>query len=192
MTCLAFIITSSILLAQAVLGKAINVDGSECPKDWTFTQFNDKIRCCYGSITINNDGSCCVQGSGGDNMSVLDITKIRNDEKAFPSQQCVDEVPFSASDYSQRVSAASKSAAVTQTSGSQPSSNSASATKLEWSYGTSATPTSGSGAVDSGSGGNNSSSPTTVVTNGALAITPGVVQVGGIVAVAVLWLFNGA
>ncbi|KAM0664432.1 hypothetical protein ACQRIU_007014 [Beauveria bassiana] len=149
MTFLAFI-ASSILLVQAVLGKAINIDGSECPKDWAFTQFNDKIRCCYGSITINNnDGYCCVQGNGGDNASVLEITD--NDGKVFPSQQCVDEVPFSASDYSQRVSAASKSAAVTQTSDSQPSSNSASATKLDSSFGTSATATSDSDSEDSNS-----------------------------------------
>ncbi|XWX00555.1 hypothetical protein V2A60_008575 [Cordyceps javanica] len=209
MTRITFAIASSMLLAQAAHAATLSLSGNECPQGWSFNQLGgeDKSYCCYGSSTIiNKDGYCCVHsnvnivsgagsgGSGGGGNIVggdltdscfpfCSTTKSHEAKRAIPTQQCIDKVPFSASDYSERVSAASKSAAASQTGGSQPSSNSASATKTD--SGASSTAAAGSG---SGSGGGSSSSSSgsaaTPTKNAAPAITHG--AVGGIVAAAVL------
>ncbi|OAA66402.1 hypothetical protein LEL_10501 [Akanthomyces lecanii RCEF 1005] len=196
MTRLGFTIASSVLLAQAVRGLTVSFGGDECPSGWSITTLNndDKVYCCYGSSTVtNNDGYCCVHdniiSTGGDSSSnslTGDITKScfpfcsttasQNDKRAFPSQQCLEKIPFTASDYSERVSAASRSAVASQTSGSQPSSNSASATNSD---GASATD-----ASSSGSGGSSSGSASSPTKNSAPAITHG--AVGGFVAAAVM------
>ncbi|KAJ6779775.1 hypothetical protein PWT90_04953 [Aphanocladium album] len=210
MTSLRLAIASSILLIQAA---ASTINGNECPNGWSFTQMggSDKVYCCYGSSTINNnDGYCCVHGStfvsgadsggggGGGNDYPLggDVTDScfpfcsatttspGNGKRAFPSQQCIDKVPFTASDYSERVSAASKSAAASQTSGSQPSSNSAAATTTK----SDANGGAGSSTAAAGSGSNGSSSGSAQPTHNAAApaITQGVMQVGGLVAAAAM------
>jgi hypothetical protein len=156
----------------------------------------DKVYCCYGSITVNNnDGYCCVHdsvmpfdaGNGGDIIGgdVMDScfpfcsTMASHIQKRVSlSQQCIDKVPVTASDYSERVSAASKSAAVSQTASSQPSSNSASATEL---VGASAT-----AASSSGSGGSSSGPTTSPTKNAAPVTTRGAVYVGGIMAAVVM------
>ncbi|KAJ3488047.1 hypothetical protein NLG97_g6275 [Lecanicillium saksenae] len=195
---------SSMLLLKAA---ALTINGNECPQGWSMTQLgsSDKVYCCYGSSTIHNeDGYCCVHsssiivsgaGSGGD--PVDDITKScfpfctatttgsssgSGKRAAFPSPQCVDKVPFTASDYSERVSAASKSAEASQTGSAQPSSNSAEATATSGSSKSGADSTAaaskGSSASSSGSAGSTN--------NAAPAVTQGVMQLGGLVAAAAM------
>ncbi|TQV95350.1 hypothetical protein IF1G_06337 [Cordyceps javanica] len=190
---LTFTLTSSILLIQAVCGATLSHSKDECPKGWSLarTQFNsqDQVYCCYGSITVeNNDGYCCVhspvlpsgQGSGnhiaGGEMTdscfpFCSSPASQNQKRAPSSQQCIDRIPVTASDYSERVSAASSSAAASPTSGFQPSSNSASAT-----------PSASSSDFTSG-GSRATGSPTA---NAAPVATSAVAHVGGLVAAAVM------
>ncbi|KAM3548729.1 hypothetical protein ARSEF4850_009246 [Beauveria asiatica] len=176
MTGVTFTIASSILLAQAVLGQ------NQCPNGWGSTQFNNnEVHCCYGSMTVNNnEGFCCVHGSGGSGAIAIDVgdcfpfcsdSASRNVQIASPSQKCIDNVPFSAADYSQRVSAASKLAVASQTGASQIVSNSASATKAPSPTGSDGAPGSDGASGNNGAAGSNGApatkSPSSTGSNGA-------------------------
>lgn len=150
---------------------------NECPSGWSTAQMQlnnqNKVYCCYGSITLNNqDGYCCVHDLGSGSPVIggdvtdscfpfCSATSSHTQKRASVSEQCIDKVPVTATDYSERVSAASKSAAASQTTGSQPSRNSASATQ-----GDAATSSLGSGASSSGPSATSTKSNAAVATRG--------------------------
>ena len=103
---------------------------SKCPDGWSTNQFGNsqKTYCCWGSGHINNDdGYCCtnkISADRGDGdvdvvSSLASDSEIRSDcfpfcddnrKRDISDDLCGEKIPFSASDYSERVSAASKSA----------------------------------------------------------------------------------
>ncbi|KAJ5109259.1 hypothetical protein N7456_005934 [Penicillium angulare] len=158
--------------AETITG---GLHGNSCPSDWQNSIVNNDARCCYGSTTVeDNEGYCCVHEFSLDLGNTYRARDDSDDSDCYPfcsittdgflsmtTQSCVTKVPFTASDYSSIVSAASSSLA-----SSSPATNSAAQT------------TTGAGASATGSGDATSTGEATgTSTNGAmpLATAEGVV-----------------
>ncbi|KAK2802268.1 hypothetical protein FQN50_007449 [Emmonsiellopsis sp. PD_5] len=144
---------------------AIATAAETCPNDWYPNTFHG-TRCCYGHMTIHDtDAYCCIPYP----IVPGEVLASLEDSISAP-EPCFTLVPFTASDYSERVSAASASA-MTATTG--PSTNEA-------------TPT----GTSSGSGSGSGTEPTETPTGAAMpvATAQGMVLGGAAVAAALLAL----
>ncbi|KAK2751785.1 hypothetical protein FQN55_009227 [Onygenales sp. PD_40] len=154
------------LLFPTLLSLAAIATAAEetCPNDWYPNTFHG-TRCCYGHMTIQEtDAFCCVPYP----IVPGEVLASLEDSISAP-EPCFTLVPFTASDYSERVSAASASA-MTAT---KPSTNEA-------------TPT----PTGTGSGSGSGMEPTGTSTGAAMpvATAQGMVLGGAAVAAALLAL----
>ncbi|KAJ5358208.1 hypothetical protein N7541_005366 [Penicillium brevicompactum] len=182
----------SVALALATAASAstitggISNDNSKCPNNWVDVQNDNDERCCYGSLwTEDNDTYCCVRDVAADFSNNLRVRDESTDcypfcldtSDRFPHvtalnlptglPSCATKVPFTASDYSSLVSAASSSLAK-----QGPTTNSAGQTTTSF-----ATSTASSGTTSTSS---ETGSSTESSTNAAMpAMTGGSVALGG-------------
>jgi hypothetical protein len=175
-----------ILFLLAVLSLAVTAtanpfsSSSSCPKNWYTNTFGGMSRCCYGHMLVAGakpDALCCVHDVVDESTTTASsgaAPSTTTDDSVSSPNSCFSKIPFSASDYSSRVSAASVMAWATTTG---PSSNQASSTSTS----TSTRSASGSG---SGSGSSTSSGLASSTSNVALPVaTAEGVVLGGAAAV---------
>lgn len=169
-------------LLPIVLSLAATTTAISCPQNWLPDTFGGDSKCCYGNMLVEDtDAYCCVY-----DMTPHTRETLPTSSSSVPSTtidwssagSCFAKIPFSASDYSSQVSAASARITATTTG---PSTNKATPTST--SSGSSSTTSSGSSSsASSGSG--------TPTTNAAMpvATAEGMVLRGAAVAVALFAL----
>lgn len=126
------------LLSLAAIGNA-----ASCPKNWLENSFK-VTRCCYGGMIVDDTTAyCCVykwdeEQAIKDSYSASDVSTTEINISASRDDPCFTSIPFTATDYSAQVSAASSKIMASTTA---PSTNRATATSTSTSTG-SASPTS--------------------------------------------------
>lgn len=175
----------------------------DCPDGWSVNTIgnSDDYYCCWGAGHINgDDGYCCTNkyskgssGSGGGEIASDD--EIRSDCFPFCDRKrqnddlCGEKIPFSASDYSERVSAASKSA-MSETATDSPATNTAESTSSDESASSTGNdgPSETGGSNDASDAGDSDSAEETNSDNaGPIPTGDAMAKIGGAMAAAALF-----
>ncbi|KAH8424186.1 uncharacterized protein LDX57_001941 [Aspergillus melleus] len=148
-----------VLLSLATATIADNSDN--CPHNWLSNRYKDR-RCCYGNMLIEDTTAyCCVYEVYGyeelATMSFPTETASTSTEHTWSKEDgCFTKIPFTASDYSARVSSASDAIAASKT---KPASNEAASTSGSTSSATGLASTSASASASGSESSTNAAMP---------------------------------
>lgn len=109
-------VTMAKFLIPTLLSFALASSATTCPKDWLAnTDLTGDTKCCYGTMLIDGKNAfCCIYDDPpeADPSTATDDSATNTATDDYASWSTVDEcavrVPFTATDYSARVSSASK------------------------------------------------------------------------------------